>query len=43
LAELALPGCLIEHPGLKKDERQRQPEGYDDYDSYRTLSRTSKT
>jgi len=33
LTELALPGCLMEHPCLKKDKRQRQPEDYDDYDN----------
>jgi hypothetical protein len=33
LVERTLPGCLIEHPCLKKDKGQRQPEGYDDYDN----------
>ena len=32
MVELALPGCLIEQSRLKEDERQRQPEGEDDYD-----------
>src|SRR4030095_12289054 len=43
LAELALPVCRIEQPCLKKDECQRQPEGYYGYDNYYTLKLTRKT